>query len=59
MAKAKERITVMLPHDLVTRLKVRAAQNRTSHSEVIERALVQLLGESYDVKFPPNFVKHL
>lgn len=48
MAKAKERITVMLPHDLVTRLKVRAAQNRTSHSEVIERALVQLLGESYD-----------
>lgn len=48
MAEARERITVTLPSDLVTKLKVRAAQNRTSHSEVIERALVQLLGESYD-----------
>lgn len=48
MAEAKERITVMLPHDLVTKLKTRAVKERTSHSEVIERALVQLLGESYD-----------
>lgn len=48
MAKTKERITVMLPHDLVTKLKTRAVNDRTSHSQVIERALVQFLGESSD-----------